>query len=338
MEFGKDMYTELENTKWTKCIKCKKCHICFTLNNQGICETCCGKGIKSKIFLPENDLDPGEAPECLTRLTPVEKSAISIICPSLTVYKCGSYSSKTKGHAISFYQDIQELADTLPRLPQNLPYLVLKHPDERISDKTFQVRRQYLIEALKFLIQNSEDYKYVKISYENSQLYPEDDIIQNVPQIHSTVLKMPHEKPSAANPESTMETSSTVDMPFPVRSVLENMESAMEDSAQQSEYKWPSRNPCPISEFIYGFFSKSFPDLFPYGKGDITKARLGKNPTMAAYIQHLLRSYRRFVTHHCFIFVATNILRRHMALTLGNVFTKRSADGISLSELKKSCK
>ena len=141
-------------------------------------------------------------------------------------------------------------------MPQNLPYLVLKHPNEKIIDKTFQVRRQYLIEALKFLIQNSEDYKYVKISYENSQSYPKDDIIQNMPQIHSTVLKMPHEKPSAANPESTMETSSTVDMPFPVRSVLENMESAMKDSVQQSEYKWPSRNPCPVSEFIYVFFFK----------------------------------------------------------------------------------
>ena len=235
-----------------------------------------------------------------------------------------------------FYQDIQDIADTLPRLPQDLPYVILKHPDERIIDKTFQVRRQYLIDALKFLIQNSEDYKYIKISNENCHSYPEDDIIQNLPQINSTVLKVPHEKPSTANPESTIGSSSTIDMPFPIRNVVENMESAMEDSAQQPQHNWPKRSPCPVSEFITGFFSKAFPDLFPYGKGDITKARLGKNPTMASYIQHLLRSYRRFVTHHCFIFVATNILRRHMALTLGNVFTKRSADEISLLELKKA--
>ena len=254
----------------------------------------------------------------------------------MTVFKCGSYSSKYKGHAISFYQDIQDLADTLPRLPQNLPYVILKHPDERITDKTFQVRRHYLIEALKFLIENSEDYKYIKISYENCNSYPEDDIIQNLPQISSSVLKIPHETPSTANPESTIATSSTVDMPFPIRNVVENIESAIEESAQQPEHKWPSRSSSPVSEFIHGFFSKAFPDLFPYGKGDITKARLGKNPTMTCYIQHLLRLYRRFVTHHCFIFVATNILRRHMALTLGNVFTKRSAEDISLSDLKKA--
>ena len=336
MNCGRDMYIELEKTKWTNCIVCKENHICFPLDDQGKCEKCRGSGVRSKIFGPENDLDPGPAPECLTRLTPVEKSAISIICPSLTVVKCGSSSSKTRGHAISFYQNVQDLADTLPRLPKDLPYLILKHPDERIADKTFKVRRQYLIEALQFLVKHSEDYKYITISEENCSSYPENDIIQNLPQIHSKDFKMPPENPSADNPESILENASTVDMPFPINSVLENMESAIGENVQQSKQDWPSRSSCPVSEFSHGFFSKAFPTLFPYGKGDITKPRLGKNPTMSSYILHLLRLYRRFVTHHCFIFVCTNILRRHLALTLGNVFTKNSASDISMSELKQA--
>ena len=107
-KFGKELNLELEKTKWTKCIICKESHICFPLNGQGKCEKCKGKGKKSTIFRPENDLDPGEEPECMKRLTPVEKSAISMICPSLTVFKCGSHSSKNKGHAISFYQNVQD--------------------------------------------------------------------------------------------------------------------------------------------------------------------------------------------------------------------------------------
>ena len=335
-KFGKDMYIELEKTEWSSCIVCKESHICFPLDVESKCEKCRGKGKKSHIFKPDNDLNPGEAPVCLTRLTPVEKSAISIICPSLTVVKCGTYSSKSKGHSISFYQNVQDLADTLPRLPQDLPYIVLKHPDERISDKTFQVRRQYLIEALKFLIEHSEDYQHINISEENCNFYPEDGIIQNLPQIHTDNFKMPHEAPSTDNPDSTIGNASTVDMPYPVNSVLENMESAIGETAQQTKHNWPVRSSCPVSEFIYVFFSKAFPDLFPYGIGDITKPRLGKNPTMLSYIRHLIRLNRRFVTHHCFIFVCTNIIRRHMALTLGNVFTKQSASDVSLSELKQA--
>ena len=224
IEAGKKMYTKLEETKWTKCVICKECHICFPLNEQGKCSKCSGDGINSKTFTSENDLDPGEAPECLTRLFPVEKSAISIICPSLTVVKCGSYSSKSKGHAISFYQNVQDLANVLPRLPQDLPYVLLKHPDERITDKTFQVRRQYLMEALQFLVKNSEDYFNITVSMENCCAYPVDDIIQNLPQISTKDLKSPHEAPSTANPDSNIEYASTVDMPFPVKSVIQNME------------------------------------------------------------------------------------------------------------------
>ena len=336
IEAGKNMYRELEKTEWTRCIVCKESHICFPVNYEGKCERCAGEGIQASIFTHENDLDPGEAPECLTRLTPVEKSAISIICPSLTVVKCGSYSSKSKGHAISFYQNVQDLADNLPRLPQDLPYVLLKHPDDRITDKTFQVRRQYLIEALQFLIINSEDYGNITINMENCSAYPEDDIIQNLPQISSNVFKVPHEAPSTANPDSTIEDASTVDMPFPIRNVLQNLESTIEGYDQQSKYNWPRKSSSPVSEFIYGYFSKAFPDLFPYGKGDITKSRLCKNPSLTSYIRHVLRLYRRFVTHHCFIFVVTNISRRHLALTLGNVFTKRSASDLSLSDLKKA--
>ena len=160
----------------------------------------------------------------------------------------------------------------------------MKHPDERITDKTFQVRRQYLIEALKFLIQNSEDYRHIKINEENCNAYPEDDIIQNLRQVLPDNFKMPPETPATDNPESTTVNASTVDMPYPLNNILENMEAAIGESAEQTKHNWPGRSLCPVSEFIYGFFSKAFPDLFPYGIGDITKSRLGKNPTMLSYI------------------------------------------------------
>ena len=51
--------------------------------------------------------------------------------------------------------------------------------------------------------------------------------------------------------------------------------------------QWPKRDKDPTSEFQTGYFYKAFPDLFPFGKGDNTKARLKKNPTLSAYFAHL---------------------------------------------------
>ena len=92
----------------------------------------------------------------------------------------------------------------------------------------------------------------------------------------------------------------------------------------------------PASEFTMGFFSKCFPDLFPDGRGDITKPRMGKNPSNREYFKHLMRVSRAFVEHHCFTFVATNMLRRHEALTRGNVFARHCTANLTMEEMKRA--
>ena len=101
-----------------------------------------------------------------------------------------------------------------------------------------------------------------------------------------------------------------------------------------ASFQWPKRDKDATIEFQAGYFSKAFPDLFPFGKGDITKARLKKNPALRAYFAHLLLVDRRFASHHPFVVVATNMLRPHMALTMGNVFANRSAEALTVKSLK----
>jgi hypothetical protein len=84
-----------------------------------------------------------------------------------------------------------------------------------------------------------------------------------------------------------------------------------------------------------GFFSKSFPELFPNGKVDITKPRLGKNPSLREYFKHLMRLNRSFVNHQCFTFVVTNMLRKHEALTRGNIFAKHCTANLTIGQLKE---
>ena len=122
-----------------------------------------------------------------------------------------------------------------------------------------------MITALKFLKEYNEDYSDIEISQENASEYPEDGILQNVPQIDPKMFRIPDEEPRAANEDSVIDNATTVDIPVPMQTIIENIRSAMEarsatDENEQQTLQWPSRHSKPASEFITGYFSKAFPD------------------------------------------------------------------------------
>ncbi|KAL8603445.1 hypothetical protein ACOMHN_053112 [Nucella lapillus] len=345
------MFTELEDLTARVCENCSETYQCHTSDkDKGVCKPCHGKARRA-MFAPSNDLTPTPAPPCLSDLTQVEKSAISIICPSIAIHKKGT-GSASKGHTIAFFQDVETFASILPRVPDELPYIVLKDPSEKIEDRSFRVRKQKLLDALLYLKSHNEDYRHIVISRENADLYPEDDIIQSLPQLDPQEIKIPDEEPTAGNEDSAREQASTVDIPGGQLSVVEKLRSVLQKGSSNDapaateecprdaadppqQVPWPKRSDAPVSEFTRGYFSMAFSDLFPDGRGDMTKPRLGKSPSKKEYYKHLINVNRAFAKHHSFMFVATNILRRHEALTRGNVFAKRCADGLTMAELKQ---
>ena len=84
-----------------------------------------------------------------------------------------------------------------------------------------------------------------------------------------------------------------------------------------------------------GFFRQSFPKLFPNGKGDITCSRPGKSVPLHQWLKHLLRTDRRFANDPIFVMVASNIIQRHKALTLGNVYANKKASELTTEQLKE---
>jgi hypothetical protein len=232
------------------------------------------------------------------------------------------------------------MASILPRLPGNLSMIVLKKPTEANEDKSFRANRQHIMQALVYLKEKNEHYRDIEISLENFNAYPVDSIMQDIPSLNPDELGIPPEQPMSVNEESAREEVSTVDCPSAVNTILyaiqlalrENQESGHEPAAPILQ--WPERAQEPASEFILVYFSKAFPDLIPDNKGDLRMTRLGKNPSLKSYFRHLLRVRRDFTKHHRFVFVATNMIRHHEALSLGNVFAKKSADGLSMADLK----
>ena len=96
---GRIMHEKLNKIKWEKCSFCQKNYICLDLTPRSNKCTYCKGG--RKIFSIENDLLPTEAPDCLKRLTPIEKSAICRITPVIQIYKMVSKSTKCRGHCLS---------------------------------------------------------------------------------------------------------------------------------------------------------------------------------------------------------------------------------------------
>ena len=118
-------------------------------------------------------------------------------------------------------------------------------------------------------------------------------------------------------------------------------EAAGEGQQQQpeegAEVDWPARSNIAVSEFNHpGLFTKAFPTLFCDGRGDLSNPRPGKKPSLAEYTKHLLRLNGDFAKHPTFVFVMTNMIRRHEAIDRGNIFAKRCADGLTVQELKQA--
>ena len=94
---GKEFYKELEQTGWSTCVHCSETYICMKVGPRS--KKCVSCTRNPKLFAPENDLTPSPPPPCLSDLSPIEKSCISLICPVIGIYKKGhltpSASSRT---------------------------------------------------------------------------------------------------------------------------------------------------------------------------------------------------------------------------------------------------
>lgn len=70
---------------------------------------------------------PSPVPKELQRLTQIDEMLIARVFPIISVFTKPGGQRAYKGHCINFPQDIQHVADSLPRYPKELP-IILTHP------------------------------------------------------------------------------------------------------------------------------------------------------------------------------------------------------------------
>lgn len=100
---------------------------------------------------------------------------------------------------------------------------------------------------------------------------------------------------------------------------------------------YPSLSSEPINEFrSKGYIARTFPALFPTGKGDYLQPRTRSLTWREYYMYLMLYKDGRFAKDPRFRFFAFNTIMRHSAISQATYYTDREhLTKLSIDELKK---
>lgn len=306
---------------------------------------------------------PVPIPEELRKnaLTFVEEQLIALVFVQQFVYLRGFGEVASKGHCINFNQDISQIASVLPRLPSELPIVIVKRKSSNDVTNDIKVRRSVILLWLNYLKNNSivPGYRNVTICEERLNQLPEDgqpegltiiETEENVNLDHLQVSCQNESNKNTSTQEKNHETSTEEDFqdenpatvtgvvcpPGRVQKEAESINEFIESltNAQEMEVDYPAHSQTPLSEFNTPFLaSMAFPGLFPTGRGDpfaITNST--EKETLLNKVKNLLYYGEvvenelecRFAQHSRFVMWIHNILYRHKTMSQGNIYLQHN--------------
>ena len=298
--------------------KCCVCHEAWPLKTKPknstnyICSRCAHDKSVPKKFSAENSMIPFPVPKQLQGLTQFEEMLIARAFPVVYVYtKPRGGQRAYKGHVLTLPQDVQQLANVLPRCPKDLPVLIftVNGKDNRSSD--FVVSRKKVEEALYCLTgkningqPNNPLYKNVKIDKQTLANLPKHGILSDVTKVergenadenkHVGIATGPvdvEDDERVYNSETEM--NSFVPTNIDTKKEKEIITEEFLDAPQSFNWNVGDES---LSEFNCPFLaSMASPTLFPEGKGDPTNSALfcdtsdHATQSFAAKLKHLIK-------------------------------------------------
>ena len=122
---------------------------------------------------------PSEVPVELQNLSQCEEMLICRAFPLMQIYYKSSGNLSYKGHIITLPHNVQKIADILPNKPNDLPLLSFTVKGKGENKKSFKVRREKVLNALKWLIANNPSYKDVVLDELRINSLPEGGKIES---------------------------------------------------------------------------------------------------------------------------------------------------------------
>jgi hypothetical protein len=377
-QFNSNKYGSLHDQTWTKNI-IKEYHKGISELNQFYCSNChemwptssnlqqmelCSNCKKDRIIysnennmIPEIDSLPENVKEAFDQLTMMEEMLIAPICAVMSIFRLPGGGLIQRGYCANFKQELSPILKLLPRLPKDVPILVLKKKDQDNNVKNFNVNKNRVETVLKFLCNNNKYFieNGIQINNENLASLPENGIPQNLNEIveesnvDSIIIDNGPEmqQQEIHNREAHAEMNQEPDEEYNTF-VENNLDEPLQLDKIKNAIDWPNRNRNPINEYTYqGLCSLVFPKLFPTGAGDpTTKSRIKEVSETLAY-SHLMKfvahkpinneKYYPFAEHPRFKFWAYDRLRRQRALNQSKVYMSQNPSdaNLTISELKE---
>lgn len=277
---GKRIYQQLNSMQLEVCGVCKEKAFDMEVGpRSGRCKSCTdykhNHRNKPELFSHDNLMDPGVQPECLRVLNRVEQAAIARIAPVLNMIKLKGGNLAQRGHSISFFQDVSGFAQKLPRGQEDLPFIIIRSPNQEIPLKANRIK---ILAALEWLVAYNPEYADVVIDHEVLATYPSDDTtsltgVQHI-DTEETVTRenlasVVHATLAPGDGGNTVEDTMTdvddIDIPpsmvpgdVPQETVNDSIRQAVLQTNSgdcSKEIPWPKREERPASEFLPGYFS-----------------------------------------------------------------------------------
>jgi len=308
-----------------------------------VCSRCVRDKSIPKKFSSENSMIPSPVPKELQELTQFEEMLIARAFPVMHVYTKPRGGQKAyKGHVITLPQDVQQLADVLPRCPKDLPVLVFTIKGKDNNSKDFTVRRQKVSDALYWLTGVNDDgepnnhlYQTVKIDKVALQALPENGSLPELTKIEcaddsTTEIDVDVGPIDPGSNERVYNEESEMSSYLPTSLHKKKEKEIIHDQflGQNEKHDWHIGRE-PLSEFSVQYLAAmSFPTLFPDDKGDPTNNATLLNTSdsvtdaFANKLKHLMKFGEkkngkwvyRFASHPRFGYWAYNMLYRRRIL------------------------
>ena len=332
--------------KWIhwKCTVCNELWPSRSVNthldpNSYECVRCKQDKKQPKLYSKENDMDPGNVPQCLQGLSQIEEMLIARACPIMCIYRKHGGQRGYRGHVVNLPQNIQGFLDKLPANVNELPVLVVRRHGEDETHADFRVRRQRILEALQWLQHNNPCYRDITIDFANVDRLPEDGIPPEL-LVFEEVSNSEDTHTSTQGTEEGHYDSRSF-LPNPVRQCTE--ECAVRSLVSDCEpIEWPTVGDHPINEFKTPYLATmAFPTLFPYGAGDPTNPARQRSVSLTDGLKHLLKYGEtdehtqmqewRFASHPRFPYWGLNMKQRHQLLSQTSVYFQQNSRDANLT-------
>ena len=173
MEFEREMF----NLHFNHCKICFRRKLSLPVNKAGICNRCAQEKKGRNKFNDENAALPTwidkngrkryDIPKVLLDLSLAEKLIIQQVSPFIPVIHIKNGSMGSRGHVVSFYQDITSICNVFPRLPSEVTMVkVVRSSLTKNGDaieKAFNINKEKVLRSLEWLKEHNILYSNITI-------------------------------------------------------------------------------------------------------------------------------------------------------------------------------